>query len=47
MMADDALHVCSELLTVSGSPIPSMQGLKVIEGIWQKKRQPNRIRIHF
>ena len=24
MMADDALHVCSELLTVSVSPIPSM-----------------------
>jgi hypothetical protein len=38
MMADDALHVCSELLTVSGSPIPSMQGLEEIEGIWQKKR---------
>jgi hypothetical protein len=24
MMADDALHVCSELLTVSVSPIPSI-----------------------
>jgi hypothetical protein len=24
MMVDDALHVCSELLTVSVSPIPSM-----------------------
>jgi hypothetical protein len=37
MMADDALHVCSELLTVSGSPIPSMQGLEEIEGSWQNK----------
>jgi hypothetical protein len=38
MMADDALHVCSELLTVSVSPIRSMQGLEEIEGSWQKKR---------
>jgi hypothetical protein len=38
MMADDALHVCSELLTVAVLPIPSMQGLEEIEGIWRKKR---------
>jgi hypothetical protein len=38
MIADGALHVCSELLTVSGLPIPSMQGLEEIEGIWRKKR---------
>jgi len=38
MMSDDALPVCSELLTVSVSPIPSIQGLEEIEGIWRKKR---------
>jgi len=38
MMADEALHVCSVLLTVSGPPIPPMPGLEKIEGSWQNKR---------